>query len=65
MNSLKLSEPFISLSDEKHVIERYTLIDGGNRMQVEYTFEDPVYLTEPVSMSSNRIYRRIVNSRSR
>ena len=39
-------------SADKHVVERYTLIDGGNRMQVEYTFEDPVYLTEPVAMSS-------------
>lgn len=39
-------------SDEKHVMERYTLIDGGNRMQVEYTFEDPLYLTGPVTMSS-------------
>ncbi len=42
----------IPSSDEKHVTERYTLIDGGNRLQVEYTFEDPVYLTEPIAMAS-------------
>ena len=42
----------IPSSDEKRVTERYTLIDGGNRMQVEYTFEDPVYLTEPIAMAS-------------
>jgi hypothetical protein len=38
-------------SADKHVLERYTLTEGGNRMQLEYTFEDPVYLTEPVAMS--------------
>ncbi len=38
-------------SDEKHVVERYTLIDDGNRLQLEYTFEDPEYLAEPVAMS--------------
>ena len=39
-------------SEAKHVVERYTLLDGGRRMQVEYTFEDPVYLTEPVTLSA-------------
>ena len=39
-------------SDAKHVVERYTLLDDGRRMQVDYTFEDPVYLTEPVNMST-------------
>ena len=38
-------------SAEKHVVERYTLAEGGNRLELEYTFEDPVYLTDPVSMS--------------
>ncbi len=38
-------------SADKHVVERYTLTDGGNGLRVEYTFEDPVYLTEPVTMS--------------
>lgn len=39
-------------SDLKHVVERYTLLDSGRRLQVDYTFEDPVYLTEPVNMSA-------------
>lgn len=39
-------------SDLKHVVERYSLLDGGRRMQIDYTFEDPVYLTEPVNMSA-------------
>ena len=43
----------VSSSDLKHVIERYSLLDGGRRMQVEYTFEDPVFLTEPVTMSAS------------
>ena len=39
-------------SDLKHVVERYLLLDGGRRMQLEYMFEDPVYLAEPVTMSA-------------
>ncbi len=39
-------------SGEKLVVEGYTLINDGNAMPVEYLFEDPVYLTEPVEMSS-------------
>ncbi len=39
-------------SDLKHVVERYSLFDGGRRMQVEYTFEDPVFLTEQVTLSA-------------
>ena len=39
-------------SDAKRVVERYTLLDDGRRMRVDYTFEDPVYLTEPVNMST-------------
>ncbi len=38
-------------SDRKHVVERYTLA-AGNRLSVEYTVEDPVYLTEPVTLSA-------------
>lgn len=42
----------VSSSDLKHVVERYTLLDGGRRMQLDYTFEDPVFLSEPVNMSA-------------
>lgn len=34
-------------SDQKVVRERYEVSQDGNRMNVEYWFEDPVYLAEP------------------
>jgi len=43
----------VSSSERKHVVERYTLTNGGNGMRVEYTIEDPAYLAEPVRLSSN------------
>jgi len=36
-------------SDQKRVVERYTLEDGGHAMRVEYTVTDPVYLSKPVT----------------
>lgn len=33
---------------QKHVVEQYTLSDDGTRLDVEYWFEDPEYLTERV-----------------
>jgi hypothetical protein len=41
----------VSSSAEKHLTERFTLLDDGRRLRLDYTIEDPVYLTEPVSMS--------------
>ena len=41
----------VSSSEQKHLTERFTLLDDGRRLQYEYTLEDPVYLTEPVSLS--------------
>ena len=41
----------VSSSDQKHLVERYTLNDDGNRIRHEYTIEDPVYLSKPVSLS--------------
>jgi len=41
----------VSSSEKKHLVERFTLIDDGRRLQLDYVMEDPVYLTEPVSMS--------------
>ena len=38
-------------SAEKKVTERYRLIDGGYAMSVSYTIEDPIYLTEPVTVT--------------
>ena len=34
-----------------HLVERYTLADDGMRLDVEYRFEDPEYLTEPVAVT--------------
>lgn len=42
--------PGLDSSDQKHVIERYRLIDEGHRMSVQATIEDPVYLREPMSV---------------
>jgi hypothetical protein len=39
-------------SDQKHVVERYTLTNDGRRLEVETLFEDPVYLTEPMEMAT-------------
>ena len=35
-------------SDSKEVVERYTLLDSGSALQVEYTQTDPMYLARPV-----------------
>ncbi len=38
---------------QKHVVEQYTLTDDGLSLEVEYTFEDPEYLAEPVTESGS------------
>ena len=43
----------VSSSEFKRVVERYSLLDDGSRMQVEYMFEDPVFLAEPVTMRTS------------
>jgi hypothetical protein len=37
-------------SEQKHVVERYTLTDDGFGMHMELTQTDPVFLTEPAVM---------------
>ncbi|HLF11641.1 MAG TPA: DUF6152 family protein [Gammaproteobacteria bacterium] len=37
-------------SEQKRVVERFKLVGGGFRMSVSYTIEDPVYLTQPVTV---------------
>ena len=39
----------IPSSAEKKIIERYSTRDGGTTLRVDYTVEDPVYMTEPYS----------------
>ena len=42
----------VSSSDQKHLVERLTLTEEGRRLEIQYTIEDPVYLTEPLSLST-------------
>ena len=41
---------------QKHVVERYRLIEGGTRMSVEFMLEDPEYLAQPMTHSWELIY---------
>jgi len=41
---------------QKHVVERYQLIEDGTRMIVEFTLDDPEYITEPMSHTRELIY---------
>jgi len=36
---------------QKHVVERYHLTDGGTTVTIDYTLEDPEFLSEPVTDS--------------
>ena len=38
-----------------HVIERYTLLDGGERKQLEITIDDPEYYREPWSVTKTYV----------
>jgi len=40
---------------QKSVVERYTLTDDGKLLEVDYTFEDPEYLTRPVTESGELV----------
>lgn len=42
----------LSSSDQKHLVERFNLADGGRALEYEYDLTDPVYLTETLTMSS-------------
>ncbi len=41
----------VDSSDQKHLMERYSLINDGMGLMVEITLTDPVYLTEPVTFT--------------
>lgn len=41
---------------QKHVVEQYTLLEGGTRMAVEFMLEDPEYLAEPMTHSRELIH---------
>ena len=37
-------------SEQKHLVERFSLLDGGLTLRVQMTLTDPVYLAEPVEI---------------
>ncbi len=41
---------------EKHVLEKYTLINDGAGINMEFTLEDPEYLSEPFTHQRNLVY---------
>ena len=41
----------IDSSDQKQLLERYTMSNGGMNLDVEITVTDPVYLAEPVTFT--------------
>ena len=42
----------VSSSDQKHLMERFTLTDGGRGLSYEYEISDPLYLSETVNLSA-------------
>jgi hypothetical protein len=47
----------IPSGSQKHVIERYRLIDDGARMEVEFTLEDPEYIVGSMTHKRELLYR--------
>ena len=41
---------------QKHLVERYSLSDDGTRAIIDYTIEDPEFLTEPFVGQTTMIY---------
>jgi len=41
---------------QKHVVERYRLIEEGTRIAVEFVLEDPEYIAEPLTHARELIY---------
>jgi hypothetical protein len=41
---------------QKHVVERYRLIDDGRRVEVEFVLEDPEFIAEPLVHSRELLY---------
>ena len=46
-------------SNRKRVVERYSVSDDGGTLTIDYTLEDPVYLTEPYS--GHALFVRVAN----
>ena len=46
----------ILLGDDLHILERFTPVEGGGRLQYEITISDPYAFTEPVALSKSWVY---------
>ena len=42
----------VSSSEQKYLVEWFTLTEGGTRINYKYTLEDPVFLMEPITIST-------------
>jgi len=51
--------PGVDSSSQKRVTERYTLSKDGLKITLSLTFEDPMYLTEPVTVTGS--YKKIAD----
>ena len=40
----------VDSSEQKHLVERFSLIDDGLALRIQMTLADPVYLREPVEI---------------
>jgi len=41
---------------EKHVVQRFRLIEGGTRLEIEFMLEDPEFIAEPLTDRREMIY---------
>ena len=41
---------------QKRVVERYRLVEGGERISVEFTLEDPEFISVPLTHSRELVY---------
>ncbi len=48
--------PGVDSSNQKRIVERYDLVNGGMGLEITMTIEDPVYLKEPITI--NGAYRK-------
>jgi hypothetical protein len=46
----------ILLGDDLHILERFTPVEGGGRLQYEITISDPYAFTEPVALTKSWVY---------
>lgn len=50
------NDPGLDSGEQKRIVERYQLLDGGRQLQASYTLEDPEYLAESVTRTLDWTY---------